>query len=961
MIVKLLILIVLFFSYTHQEISARNPGRALKAVHSSFVFYPPSIQLQSPILQDTVYQTGPFEISATVTDQDGIGYAGIVYEANGGTPDTIDMVLTTGNIYRGMIPGHPYNTVIQYRVIASDLLSNPAQTQTYTFYIKKDPYLYAAIGTGLSTSNGSGPIFISAPSPIQWYMHHISLFTKEEVEYRGKIVKLHWYKGNNEGCTTSNASFKIYLKETGLTTVPSAVGTLNTELTGATLVYESTTQNLPLQTGWTEFAFNMDTFDYSGNNNLMVMTIWFPPPVATGTVVWQYTTESGKAHSWYGNTTPPSLPAGANLRPNILMTFLKPDYPTDAGVESLLSPTLSLISPTLQPVTVEIRNHGVDPLFKTGIGWSLDGILQSSYTWTGNLSEDMLSGPVTIDSVMLPFGVHRMKVWTSQPNDTTDMDHGNDTIATLICPGTLTGTYTIGTGGMFASPEAAIEALAECGISGPVTFNLLPGTYTGQWTIPYITGVNASKTITFRSATGNPADVMLLRDSTAMQNFTWNFSDALYIRLKNLTFKSTDPANGNVVVFSGNSRFIIIDSCIIEAPLGTTTTSAPIYSYNCPGYHNTVSNSLLTGGYYGVYYYGQSSYRKILFSLTNNLITDFWHYGFVSSYADSMMITGNTFRNRQGGTDFYGVSLQQTIGHSLISRNRIIYDGISHSYGIHIQSNQSLASSHILISNNFVSLKCNSGKTTYGLNPWAATTLNYYNNSIHLYGTGSASSRCVMLSNGSSLNFMNNIYSNTAGGYAFYTNSPSFVNTSNNNNFYTNATAFIQWGSSAAATLAAYKTLSGKDAASQNIAPPFVSDQDLALTNRTLSGRGAVLSLVPVDIFGSPRTPYPTIGAHEVPLLPYDAGVSAINTPTPQSVIYHGDMVPVSVQLTNFGYTTLLGCDVKYSVNNGTPVTATWSGQLQMLQTTTFSLPAFPSPYDTTTLCVYTSFPGDTG
>ena len=946
-------------------VSANSTATVYQSVRSCSknlfqLMVPPVIQLQSPVLQDTVYYTGPYEINATVTDPDGIGYVRIVYNIYGGPADTIDMVATTGNLYQGFIPGHLYNTNISYSIIASDILNYTTQSPTYTFYIRKYPYIDMQVGTSLSTSNGAGPISISSASPMQWHLNHISIYTKEEVGYAGKMVKLQWYKGNSEGCTTNNATFKIYLKETNATTISSAAGTFTAELAGATLVYESTTQNVPLVTGWTAFEFNVDTFNYSGNSNLMVMTLWFPPQAATGTVVWQYTTETGKSQSWTGSNNPPTLTSGTNLRPNILMTFLKPNYPTDAGVESLLSPTLSVAPPTLQPVTVEIRNHGVDPLLKTDIGWSLNGQAQPTYNWTGSLGEDMLSGPITIDSVTLPFGVNRIRVWTGQPNDTTDMDPGNDTLAALICPGALTGTYTIGSGGTFASIESAIEALTECGIAGSVVFNLLPGTYTGQWTIPSITGVSATKTITFRSATSDPADVTLIRDTTALLNFTWNFNDAMYISMKHLSLKSTDPANGNVVVFSGNSRFIIIDSCIIEAPLGTTATSAPIYSNNCPGYHNTISNSLLTGGYYGVFYIGQSSYRKTLLTLTNNQIIDFWNYGFVSSYADSMMITGNTFRNRQGGADFFGISLQQTSGHSLITRNRIIYDGISNSYGIHIQSNQSVASSYILVSNNFISLKCNTGKTTYGLNPWAATTLNFYNNSIHLYGTGSATSRCVMLSNGSSLNFTNNIYSNTAGGYAFYTSSASYVSTSNNNNFYTNSTNFIQWGSTSVATLSAYKTLSGKDAASHSIMPPFVSDYDLSLTNRTLSGRGAVLSMVPDDFFGSARTPYPTIGAHEMPLLPYDAGVTVINTPTPQSVIYQGNTVPVTVQLTNFGFTTITGLDVLYRVNNGSPVAATFSGNIPMFQSALMNLPPFISPLDTTLLCVYTVLQGDT-
>ena len=44
----------------------------------------------------------------------------------------------------------------------------------------------------------------------------------------------------------------------------------------------------------------------------------------------------------------------------------------------------------------------------------------------------------------------------------------------------LSGSYTIGGGGNYTSFGAAVTALTNNGVSGPVTFNVLTGTYNEQ-------------------------------------------------------------------------------------------------------------------------------------------------------------------------------------------------------------------------------------------------------------------------------------------------------------------------------------------------------------------------------------------------------------------------------------------------------------------------------------------------
>ncbi|MDD4986580.1 MAG: hypothetical protein PHQ43_12535, partial [Dehalococcoidales bacterium] len=100
---------------------------------------PPTITLQAPILQDTAYTTGPYDIYADITDASGVAIARLVYDLNGGAKDTLVMVNTTGNTYYAEIPSFTYNNTVNYYVYAVDssVSANHGQTQVYSFFIKK--------------------------------------------------------------------------------------------------------------------------------------------------------------------------------------------------------------------------------------------------------------------------------------------------------------------------------------------------------------------------------------------------------------------------------------------------------------------------------------------------------------------------------------------------------------------------------------------------------------------------------------------------------------------------------------------------------------------------------------------------------------------------------------------------------------------------------------------------------
>ncbi|HXH17465.1 MAG TPA: choice-of-anchor J domain-containing protein, partial [Chitinophagales bacterium] len=162
----------------------------------------------------------------------------------------------------------------------------------------------------------------------------------------------------------------------------------------------------------------------------------------------------------------------------------------DAGIVRVDSP-VNPLTPGLQNVVVTLQNFGTSVLTSAGIGWNVDGAAQTPYAWSGNLSTGQTE-TVTIGSYTFPAGISALKVWSYAPNGMTDEGPANDTVEYTLCTG-LSGTYTIGGGGDFPGLLEAVSALVTCGISGAVTFNVLPGSgpFLQQLDIPQIAGASA--------------------------------------------------------------------------------------------------------------------------------------------------------------------------------------------------------------------------------------------------------------------------------------------------------------------------------------------------------------------------------------------------------------------------------------------------------------------------------------
>jgi len=114
----------------------------------------------------------------------------------------------------------------------------------------------------------------------------------------------------------------------------------------------------------------------------------------------------------------------------------------------------------------------------------------------------------------------------------------------------LSGTFTIGSGGDYASFTAAVADLNSQGVNGAVTFNVLNGTYTEQ--IEITADGTATNTITFQSSSGNAADVILtFAASDFGDNYVASLFGCSYVTFKNMTLTAAGTTYGHVLTWAG--------------------------------------------------------------------------------------------------------------------------------------------------------------------------------------------------------------------------------------------------------------------------------------------------------------------------------------------------------------------------------------------------------------------------
>jgi hypothetical protein len=632
------------------------------------------------------------------------------------------------------------------------------------------------------------------------------------------------------------------------------------------------------------------TVDYYGDGNLTIVV--------------------GTNYSYAGGFPSPTLTPRA-LNGGVAYRFATG---LDARPSAILSPQTLSIGPNL--VSVRVQNAAADPIASATIGYQVNNdppVVTSGHTFSspiapGQTEDYTFPTPINVAAST----TMQLKVWTTNANGLgPDVNTSNDTLLRTVCTG-ISGVFSVGGAGAdYNDLTEVVNTLNLCGVTGPVVFNINPGTYYGTYVLGNVPGASSVNSITFAAATGVASSVVLIHDTAASANNRAHFivGGNSKVAFQNLTFIRTinPPAAGQAMVAfgSGADEGSVVNCVFDDQARLSSTFNVGLLSEASFG---TFVNNMFMGFYYPIQLNGVASAPwKSFNTVQSNIIEQYIYRAIYGLNQDILTIDGNIIRDFSG-TSTAGAGIWTSNTNAMnISANQIV-GGMS-GYGILI-ANANGDSLDPTQNTNKIYNNVVSGTQATSL---TSTTLIIY----PLYVSGSYSATAIPANPRDAMEIVNNtfLYSvNTtststgqAGAYFLggTTAAPAFsllrfqnnhleVNpvsgdlppafrlvrfanaaiidslvSSNNNYLMSGATVVPPYfrengGAMDYTTLTDWRTATGKDTLSLNLNPGFISAALPIPTSIALDNQGVPLSFVSTDIQGFSRsTTTPDIGAYE--------------------------------------------------------------------------------------------------
>lgn len=469
--------------------------------------------------------------------------------------------------------------------------------------------------------------------------------------------------------------------------------------------------------------------------------------------------------------------------------------------------------------------------------------------------------------------------------DNVEATISENKIASTVIKSGFHGTYTVGSSAAdYPNMKEAVMAMKE-GVDGAVVFNILSGTYDEIVAVPHIEGASAVNTITIKSQTGNPSDVIFENnkfskpggayDSKKYGLFSVKGTD--FLTIEGVTLKSTDTDFESLILIGDASDNVTVSNCVLEAPIYTSYTSnsnlLETYAQNVANKNSnnlSIKDCKFTGGYIALDI-GGTGYVKLpkQYGLSIENCT-FINQGSKSLYIhnlEGVKIANNKITNTETPKKgFQAMDIYRNAKGVQILNNRINLQTKSYAVGIELRPVVGALEEKALIVNNEIIFPSAIG-SCYGIDlsdPCEHLTIAH--NSILIAGTAAVNSAAIFIEDKpKDISIENNLLQNTVGGRVYAVKNSSYLSEcsfSNNAVFTSDNANFAKIGS-------ANKSLNDwKLVASEknllNEKANYVNKSSLALLKGKKLNAGKPLSFVLKDITGTKRsTKTPTIGAYE--------------------------------------------------------------------------------------------------
>jgi gliding motility-associated-like protein len=259
----------------------------------------------------------------------------------------------------------------------------------------------------------------------------------------------------------------------------------------------------------------------------------------------------------------------------------------DAGIDSVVGMLHNLTNTTMNIKGI-LQNHGTATLTNVKIYYSVNGVVQPVYNWSGSL----VSGATVQINFPSPFtftaAQSNLKIWTSLPNGVADCNNYNDTAKFDKISGPLCGIYTVGGFNPdFNSLADAAFALNGVGISCPVTFRVRDTIFNQNIKIGPVKGNSFMNTITFERDTFLSTLPGINYTITDPNDYSLRLDSTTHVTFRKLTISRQ---NGNRNVWLKNlNNYITFDSCKVNGLITDTLgIDSVLVIKNCDFQNNKV-------------------------------------------------------------------------------------------------------------------------------------------------------------------------------------------------------------------------------------------------------------------------------------------------------------------------------------------------------------------------------------
>jgi hypothetical protein len=564
----------------------------------------------------------------------------------------------------------------------------------------------------------------------------------------------------------------------------------------------------------------------------------------------------------------------------------------DAGIFMYGGPSSPFAS-GMNDVVLVVKNFGGNVLNSVDIRWTVNGIEQDPYEWTGTLASSVCDTIIAGSFDFEQLTQYIVDAWTEMPNGVEDANPDNDLLTTEPFYASLEGTYTIGGFAPDFNLVSDLETiLNSAGIVNNVTFNFRPGIYSEPIYITNFPRINYAHSVTFQSEDGDSTEVTLTQPFN--NTVLIDLDDAHRITFKKLTLLTT---KSHAVQIRNGSSLISIENNHLKGLEALSSSRSLIYSSTTTEDSISILNNLFEHGYYGIYLYGGDYEKRHI--ITGNNFTGAYRTCLYLREFDGLTCSDNLFQALS--TTLLDVYMYNGNGASTITRNRIYSDNSDIALYIGLIANTSPNSSSF--ANNFIYKSGTVSNDVAVIENVAKINIDFnsiYNDLNH------ASSAAMYTNTLTTFNVRNNIFYSIAG--PAYQNNGTLPTIHNYNAIFSLGPVTAIQASTNYTSLAAYAAGTSTNANSVGVDPLFFSGAGPEIAQYLLNAAGTAVAGITTDINGTTRTSPPDIGADEFTPVMHDVKVSHVSSPLDDCGL--GSDEEVDLVLVNFGSSVATGFDV---------------------------------------------------